>query len=76
MDIVLSICLQSNIPAGQMGKSGTMTKQSVPVHAPSVSEVSGSSKSRPMPSGSSYKQTGDRQSGKRRGLYHRSAAFS
>ncbi|XP_056170608.1 cleavage stimulation factor subunit 77 isoform X3 [Syzygium oleosum] len=67
VDIVLSICLQSNIPAGQMGKSGTMTKQSVPVHAPSVSEVSGSSKSRPMPSGSSYKQTGDRQSGKRRG---------
>ncbi|XP_048138180.1 cleavage stimulation factor subunit 77 isoform X2 [Rhodamnia argentea] len=67
VDIVLSICLQSNIPAGQKGKSGSMTKQSVPVHAPSVSEVSGSSKSRPMPSGSSYKQTGDRQSGKRKG---------
>ncbi|XP_057995120.1 cleavage stimulation factor subunit 77 isoform X1 [Hevea brasiliensis] len=61
VDIVLSICLQSDIPNGQAGKLGTSP-------APATSDLSGSSKSRPVPSGSSFKQLRDRQSGKRKDL--------
>ncbi|XP_050228321.1 cleavage stimulation factor subunit 77 isoform X2 [Mercurialis annua] len=43
VDIVLSICLQSEIPSGQMGKLG-MSAASVPA----TSDFSGSSKSRPI----------------------------
>ncbi|KAI4341639.1 hypothetical protein MLD38_026337 [Melastoma candidum] len=61
-DIVLSICLQSNLPAAPVGKVGTSAKQLNSGHAPSTSEVSGSSRGRQA----SYKQTGNRQAGKRK----------
>lgn len=54
VNFVLSICLQSNLPASQPAKSGT------------GSELSGSSRQRPVPSGSSARSTLDRQSGKRK----------
>ncbi|GER54442.1 cleavage stimulation factor 77 [Striga asiatica] len=55
VDFVISICLQSNI-ASVSGKPGTpQTLQTVP--APSTSDMSGSSK---------FKQTRDRQPGKRK----------
>ncbi|KAI4319366.1 hypothetical protein MLD38_032970 [Melastoma candidum] len=47
VDIVLSICLQSNLPAAPVGKVGTSAKQLNSGHAPSTSEVSGSSKRSP-----------------------------
>ncbi|XP_021592006.1 cleavage stimulation factor subunit 77 isoform X4 [Manihot esculenta] len=59
VDIVLSICLQADIPNGQVGKLGASP-------APATSDLSGSSKSRPVPSSSSFKQLRDRQSGKRK----------
>ncbi|PKI33144.1 hypothetical protein CRG98_046463 [Punica granatum] len=68
VDIVLSICLQSNIPAAPIGKPGAPQKQSSTGPALSGSEVSTSSKSHPVRSGSSFKQTGDRQAKKRKDL--------
>ncbi|KAK6120966.1 hypothetical protein DH2020_045293 [Rehmannia glutinosa] len=56
VDFVISICLQSNITSSVSGKSGTPQQlQAGP--APSTSDVSGSSK---------FKQTRDRQPGKRK----------
>lgn len=63
VDIVLSICLQSDIPVGKAGKSGTA--QNPMLSGPATSDLSGSSRSRPVPSGSSFK-TRDRHSGKRK----------
>lgn len=63
VDIVLSICLQSDVPVGKTGKSGTA--QTPMLSGPATSDLSGSSRSRPVPSGSSFK-TRDRQSGKRK----------
>ncbi|KAL8136521.1 hypothetical protein V2J09_002522, partial [Rumex salicifolius] len=54
VNFVLSICLQSNLPTSQTAKSS---------HG---SEISGSSKPRPVTSGSSARSTLDRQSGKRK----------
>lgn len=68
VDIVLSICLQGDIPAGYSGKSGTSPAQLSGGPAPSLSDVSGSSKAHPILSGSSFKPTRDRQSGKRKDL--------
>ncbi|KAM4123431.1 hypothetical protein ACJW30_01G160000 [Castanea mollissima] len=68
VDIVLSICLQSDIPAGYTGKSGPSLAQLSGGPAPSLSDVSGSSKAHPILSGSSFKPTRDRQSGKRKDL--------
>lgn len=68
VDVVLSICLQSDIPAGQTGKSGTYPMQLSGGPAPSTSDLSGSSKAHPIPSASSFNPTRDRQSGKRKDL--------
>lgn len=68
VDIVLSICLQGDIPAGYTGKLGTSPAQLSGGPAPSLSDVSGSSKAHPILSGSSFKPTRDRQSGKRKDL--------
>ncbi|XP_042479399.1 cleavage stimulation factor subunit 77 isoform X2 [Macadamia integrifolia] len=65
VDIVLSILLQSNLPTGQTGKSAT-SAQMPAASVPSTSDLSGSNKSRPNPSGSSFKPTRDVQSGKRK----------
>lgn len=64
MDIVLSICLQSDLPTGQSGKPGIPTQPAGP--APATSELSGSSKSHPVPSGVSLKPASSRQFGKRK----------
>ncbi|KAG5526599.1 hypothetical protein RHGRI_032766 [Rhododendron griersonianum] len=66
VDFVLSICLQSNIPTAQIGKSVNPSKQLQTGPAPSTSDLSGSSKPHPVPSGSSFKTARDRQSGKKR----------
>lgn len=75
VDIVLSICLQSDLPTGQSGKPGIPTqvqsgKPGIPTQpagpAPATSELSGSSKSHPVPSGVSLKPTSSRQFGKRK----------
>ncbi|XP_031283340.1 cleavage stimulation factor subunit 77 isoform X1 [Pistacia vera] len=68
VDVVLSICLQSDIPRGQTGKSGTFPAQTPAGPAISASDVSGSTRSHPVPSGSSFKQTRDKQSLKRKDL--------
>ncbi|KAI8532951.1 hypothetical protein RHMOL_Rhmol11G0258000 [Rhododendron molle] len=57
---------RSNIPTVQIGKSVNPSKQLQTGHAPSTSDLSGSSKPHPVPSGSSFKTTRDRQSGKKR----------
>lgn len=67
VDIVLSICLQSDIPTGQTGKSVTPPTLMPAGPAPSTSDISGSNKSHPIPSGSSFKPR-DRQSQKRKDL--------
>ncbi|RDX83331.1 Cleavage stimulation factor subunit 77, partial [Mucuna pruriens] len=76
VDIVLSICLQSDLPIGQSVKTGIPTqvqsgKAGIPSQlpagpAPATSELSGSSKSHPVPSGVSLKPTSNRQYGKRK----------
>jgi hypothetical protein len=67
VDIVLSICLQSDLPTGQSGKTGIPSQ--LPVGpAPATSELSGSSKSHPVQSGLSHKQPGRKQYGKRKQL--------
>ncbi|GAY32407.1 hypothetical protein CUMW_002210 [Citrus unshiu] len=69
VDIVLSICLQSDIPTGQMGKSPTTYPTPIPTGAArSASSISGSNKSHPTPSGSSLKQSKDKQSLKRKDI--------
>ncbi|XP_061357898.1 cleavage stimulation factor subunit 77 [Gastrolobium bilobum] len=65
VDIVLSICLQSDLLTGQSGKTGIPTQ--LPA-GPATSELSGSSKSHPVPSGLSMKPTSKRQYGKRKEL--------
>ncbi|KAF9685648.1 hypothetical protein SADUNF_Sadunf03G0076300 [Salix dunnii] len=65
VDIVLSICLQSDLPVGKTGKSGTAQTPMPSGPVPATSDLSGSSRSRPVPSGSSFK-TRDRQYGKRK----------
>lgn len=55
VDLVLSICLQSNTMTGQAAKQSTSVTQAVAV--PSISEPSGTNKSRPVPSGSSVRMT-------------------
>ncbi|MCH97838.1 cleavage stimulation factor subunit 3-like, partial [Trifolium medium] len=47
VDIVLSICLQSDFPTGQSGKAG-IPSQLPGGPAPATSELSGSSKSHPV----------------------------
>ncbi|CAK9150807.1 unnamed protein product [Ilex paraguariensis] len=59
IDFVLSICLQSNIPTVQIGKSGTPSSQLQTAPALSTSDLSGSNK---------FKSTRDRQPGKRKDL--------
>ncbi|KAK1578044.1 hypothetical protein Q3G72_027104 [Acer saccharum] len=70
VDIVLSICLQSDIPTGQIGKSVTPSTQMPAGPAPSTSDISGSNRSHPIPSGSSFKPR-DRKSQKRKDLDRR-----
>ena len=58
VDVVLSICLQSDIPtASQPGKSGTATTKLQSGPSPTTSDLSGSSRSHPILSGSSFKPT-------------------
>ncbi|XP_034698955.1 cleavage stimulation factor subunit 77-like isoform X2 [Vitis riparia] len=64
VDVVLSICLQSNVSTGQTRLSTQLAAGPVP----STSDLSGSSKSHPIPSGSSFKPMRDRQPGKRKDL--------
>ncbi|KAL6963886.1 Cleavage stimulation factor subunit 77 [Sarracenia purpurea var. burkii] len=66
IDFVLSVCLQSNIPTGQTGKPATSSMQLQTGPAQSTSDLSGSSKPHPVPSGSSFKSTRDKQPRKRR----------
>ncbi|KAJ7976482.1 Cleavage stimulation factor subunit 77 [Quillaja saponaria] len=66
VDIVLSICLQSDLSMGQSGKLGTPPTQLPAGPAPSTSELSASSKSHPIPSASSFKPTSNRHYGKRK----------
>ncbi|XP_024020703.1 cleavage stimulation factor subunit 77 [Morus notabilis] len=57
VDVVLSICLQSDLPAAPAGnvKSGTATMQLRSGAAPTTSDLSGSTKPHPVPSASSFK---------------------
>lgn len=57
VDVVLSICLQSDIPIAQPGKSGSATTKLPSGPGPSTSDLSGSSRSHPLLSGSSFKPT-------------------
>ncbi|CAJ1947686.1 unnamed protein product [Sphenostylis stenocarpa] len=72
VDIVLSICLQSDLPTGQSAKTGIppgkagIQSQLPAGSAPATSELSGSSKSHPVPSGVSLKPGSNRQYGKRK----------
>ncbi|KAL1338561.1 hypothetical protein HN51_033182 [Arachis hypogaea] len=74
VDIVLSICLQSDQLPGQSGKGGNPTplqsgKAGIPAQLPSgpaTSELSGSGKPHPVPSGLSLKPTSNRNYGKRK----------
>ncbi|KAI4300979.1 hypothetical protein L6164_034302 [Bauhinia variegata] len=65
VDVVLSICLQSDLPTGKSGKTPTQLPAGP---TPATSELSGSSKTHPISSGSSLKPTGKRQYGKRKEL--------
>ncbi|KAF1879509.1 hypothetical protein Lal_00005976 [Lupinus albus] len=71
VDIVLSICLQSDLLTSQSGKTGIPTqlqsaKTVVSTPLPATSELSGSNKSHPVASGLSFKPTNNRQYGKRK----------
>ncbi|CAL0317401.1 unnamed protein product [Lupinus luteus] len=74
VDIVLSICLQSDLLTSQSGKTVIPTQLqsgktvvSTPLPAgPATSELSGSNKSHPVASGLSFKPTNNRQYGKRK----------
>ncbi|KAM7273744.1 hypothetical protein ACFE04_028408 [Oxalis oulophora] len=67
VDIVLSICLQSDIPIGQTAKPGPPQMKPLGGPTPSTSDISGSSKSHPIQSGSSFRPR-DRRPGKRKDL--------
>ncbi|KAJ0979071.1 hypothetical protein J5N97_014545 [Dioscorea zingiberensis] len=67
VDIVLSILLQNPIPTGQPGKPVSLP-QMPGGPAPSTSDISGSSKSRLNPNGSSQRLLRETQSGKRKDL--------
>ncbi|XP_022746881.1 cleavage stimulation factor subunit 77 isoform X1 [Durio zibethinus] len=67
VDIVLSICLQNDLPTDQAKKSTTIPSQRTTGPAPTTSDLSGSSKSHPIPSSSSFRPR-DRQLGKRKDL--------
>ncbi|EOY19416.1 Tetratricopeptide repeat-like superfamily protein isoform 1 [Theobroma cacao] len=67
VDIVLSICLQSDLPTGQTKKLTALPSQRTTGPAPSTSDLSGSSKSHPIPSSSSFRPR-DRHLGKRKDL--------
>ncbi|KAE8655558.1 Cleavage stimulation factor subunit 77 [Hibiscus syriacus] len=60
VDVVLSICLQNDFPTGQTKKSMNLPSQRTAGPAPSTSDLSGSSKSHPIPR---------RQLGKRKDLH-------
>ena len=78
VDIVLSICLQSDQLTGQSGTGGNPTqmqsgKAGIPTQlssgpTPATSELSGSSKSHSVRTGLSLKPTSNRQYGKRKEL--------
>ncbi|XP_048437696.1 cleavage stimulation factor subunit 77 isoform X1 [Pyrus x bretschneideri] len=55
VDVVLSICLQNDVPTPQPGKSGTAPMPLASIPVPSTSDLSVSSKSHPILSGSSFK---------------------
>lgn len=61
VDIVLSICLQSDLQTGQTKKSTTVPSQRTTGPAPSTSDLSGSSKTHPI-------RPLNRQLGKRKDL--------
>lgn len=67
VDVVLSVCLESDIPTVPSIKSGATPAQvsAGPVATTTTSDLSGSSKSHAF-SNSSLKHTRDRQSGKRK----------
>lgn len=65
VDIVLSVCLESDIPTVPLVKSGATPAQVSGGPVPTTSDLSGSSKSHAF-SNSSLKHTRDRQSGKRK----------
>ncbi|MBA0752862.1 hypothetical protein Gogos_005545 [Gossypium gossypioides] len=65
VDIVLSICLQNDYPTVQTKKATSLSSQRTAGPAPSTSDLSGSSKSHPIPSNSSFRPR-DRQLGKRK----------
>ena len=67
VDIVLSICLQSDLQTGQTKKSTTLPSQRTTGSARSTSDLSGSSKSHPIPSSASFRPR-DRQLGKRKDI--------
>ncbi|KAK1278946.1 hypothetical protein QJS04_geneDACA003537 [Acorus gramineus] len=60
VDIVLSVLLQSNIPSVSTGKPAASSQQ-VTGTGPATSDLSGSSKTRPNPSGSSVRHSKKRQ---------------
>lgn len=62
VDVVLSILMQSSIPV----KPGLNSTQLPGGQGTSTSEVTGSSKSHPVPSGGGYKPSRERQPGKRK----------
>lgn len=61
VDAVLSILMQSSMPTGNSGKSGS-NQQAVAGAGPSTSDLSGSSKTRLHPNGSSRKYSREGQS--------------
>ncbi|XWS08190.1 hypothetical protein CRYUN_Cryun41cG0058400 [Craigia yunnanensis] len=67
VDIVLSICLQSDLQTGQTKKPTTLPSQRTTGSARSTSDISGSSKSHPIPSNASFRPR-DRQLGKRKDI--------
>ena len=65
VDIVLSVCLESDLPTVPLVKSGATPAQVSGGPVPTTSDLSGSSKSHAF-SNSSLKHTRDKQSGKRK----------
>ncbi|KAA0041845.1 cleavage stimulation factor subunit 77 isoform X1 [Cucumis melo var. makuwa] len=65
IDIVLSVCLESDLPTVPLVKSGATPAQVSGGPVPTTSDLSGSSKSHAF-SNSSLKHTRDKQSGKRK----------
>ncbi|KAK6930631.1 hypothetical protein RJ641_004725, partial [Dillenia turbinata] len=68
VDFVLSICLQSDIPTGQVLKSGTSATQLPTVVVPSTSDLSSSRKSHSVPVGSVLKQAKQKNPAKRKDI--------